>query len=109
MWLLGMGWVFGRNIFHFVGRNADVLKKRGAADVILGYWLVGIEDILWQEMGPPGGHLFHDYPTKHNTFAGGCHERSILIHRMTPTRWGRHFRPDTCQMTCPAEPVEGDD
>merc|ERR1712054_721674 len=107
MWMLGMGWVFGRNIYEYVGRNADVLKKRGAADVILGYWLAGIEDIVWEEMGPPAGALFHDYPMHGNTFAAGCRPESILVHRMNPDRWAKYESPDTCELNCPLEPIEG--
>eukprot|EP00913_Durusdinium_trenchii_P009880 g9273.t1 len=42
-WFLGMGWVFGRRIVQFLAKNAADLKKHGAADVQLGFWLAPLE------------------------------------------------------------------
>merc|ERR1712217_727603 len=58
-WFLGMGWVFGKHIVDFLARNVDHLKKQGAADVQLGFWLAPLEGIDWVAMKDG---FFHDYP-----------------------------------------------
>lgn len=96
-WFLGMGWVFGRRIVQYLARNVDNLKKRGAADVQLGFWLAPLEDIDWVDMKDG---FFHDYPMQ-STFSHACTEKSILVHRMNETRW-QGFKPDSCELHCPA-------
>lgn len=96
-WFLGMGWVFGRRIVNFLAHNVDHLKKRGAADVQLGFWLAPLEDIHWVDMKDG---FFHDYPMPGSTFSRGCTERSILVHRMNEDRW-KHFDTRTCELHCP--------
>lgn len=83
--------------------NADVLKKRGAADLILAYWLVPLEDLHWVDTGPHGSWRFHDYPMRGNTFTRACHSESVLVHRMTPARWDRDFDASTCTLDCKLE------
>lgn len=74
------------------------------SDLITGYWLVGLEEVNWVDMGPLGDFRFHDYPAKHNTFARNCeHPGTILVHRMTPERWQRDFDPMTCNLNCKLE------
>ncbi|CAK0865510.1 unnamed protein product [Prorocentrum cordatum] len=97
-WFLGMGWVFGRRIVDYIWRNVENLKKRGAADVQLGFWLAPLEDVHWVDM--KGGY-FHDYPMPGSTFSAGCTERSTLVHRMDAERW-KGFDPETCELRCPA-------
>ncbi|CAD7975870.1 unnamed protein product [Amoebophrya sp. A25] len=106
LWVLGMGWLFGRRIISYIARNAADLKKRGAADLILGYWLVGLEDLHWVDTGPLGNFRFHDYPMHGNTFTRNCHSETILVHRMTPERWANDFERDTCLLDCKLEEEE---
>ncbi|CAJ1344328.1 unnamed protein product, partial [Effrenium voratum] len=96
-WFLGMGWVFGRRIVDFLARNVGDLKKNGAADVQLGFWLAPLEGIEWVDMKDG---QFHDYPMPGSTFSNGCTERSILVHRMNEERW-KDFDPGTCELRCP--------
>ncbi|CAD7946892.1 unnamed protein product, partial [Amoebophrya sp. A120] len=103
LWLLGMGWLFGKRVINWIARNAADLKKRGAADLILGYWLVGMEDLNWVDTGPYGNFRFHDYPMRGNTFTRACHDETILVHRMTPKRWERDFDRETCSLDCALE------
>ncbi|CAK8990005.1 unnamed protein product [Durusdinium trenchii] len=49
-WFLGMGWVFGRRIVQFLAKNAADLKKHGAADVQLGFWLAPLEGVHWVDL-----------------------------------------------------------
>lgn len=97
-WLLGMGWVFGSRIVRFLARNVDDLKKQGAADVQLGFWLAAIEGLQWVDM--KGGY-FHDYPMPGSTFSAGCTDLSVLVHRMNTQRWA-DFDSSTCLLRCPA-------
>eukprot|EP00392_Amoebophrya_sp_AT5.2_P007742 g7757.t1 len=103
LWLLGMGWLFGKRVINYIARNAADLKKRGAADLILGYWLTGIEDLNWVDTGPLGNFRFHDYPMRGNTFTRECHDETILVHRMTPKRWAQDFDAETCVLDCALE------
>merc|ERR1711977_340514 len=92
-----MGWVFGRRIVDYISHNVENLKKRGAADVQLGFWLAPLEDLHWVDMK---GGFFHDYPMPGSTFSSGCTENTILVHRMNVERW-RDFEPETCELHCP--------
>mmetsp|Transcript_75049 Transcript_75049/g.172004 ORF Transcript_75049/g.172004 Transcript_75049/m.172004 type:complete len:344 (+) Transcript_75049:56-1087(+) len=98
-WVLGMGWGFGRRVIRHVAQNAGQLKLRGAADVILGFWLAGLEDLDWVDVGTLGGRRFHDHPGGTSMFAAECTDASILIHRLNEARW-RGFDNQTCKMTC---------
>merc|ERR1711862_973059 len=80
-WFLGMGWVFGSRVVRFLGRNANHLKVRGAADVTLGFWLAPLEGVRYVSMN---GGEFHDHPGTISTFASDCTENSVLVHRMSP-------------------------
>ncbi|CAE8591566.1 unnamed protein product [Polarella glacialis] len=100
-WFLGMGWVFGRRIVNFLARNLDDLKKQGAADVQLGFWLAPLEGIHWEDMA---GGFFHDYPMPGSTFSSGCSDRTILVHRMNDERW-KDFDVETCELHCPATAI----
>ena len=42
--------MFGHRIVKYLAQNVDNLKKRGAADVQLGFWLAPLEDIDWVDM-----------------------------------------------------------
>jgi len=97
-WFLGMGWVYGRRIANFLARNVDDLKKQGAADVQLGFWLAPLEGVDWVDMSDG---FFHDHPASGSSFSHGCSEASILVHRMTEERW-QDFDPATCELQCPA-------
>eukprot|EP00928_Gymnodinium_smaydae_P046645 TRINITY_DN31089_c0_g1_i1.p1 TRINITY_DN31089_c0_g1~~TRINITY_DN31089_c0_g1_i1.p1 ORF type:complete len:380 (+),score=53.24 TRINITY_DN31089_c0_g1_i1:33-1172(+) len=44
-------WVVGRRVAEFLGENADDLKKRGAAGLLLGFWLTAIEDVHFVDLG----------------------------------------------------------
>eukprot|EP00927_Polykrikos_kofoidii_P086533 TRINITY_DN9728_c0_g1_i1.p1 TRINITY_DN9728_c0_g1~~TRINITY_DN9728_c0_g1_i1.p1 ORF type:complete len:367 (+),score=38.67 TRINITY_DN9728_c0_g1_i1:146-1246(+) len=96
-WLLGMGWVFGSRIVRYIGRNADRLKLRGAADVSLGFWLAPLEDTRFV---PMNRLFFHDHPQTRSTFAAKCTDNSVLVHRMTPSRWAADFNADRCELVC---------
>ncbi|CAK8990679.1 unnamed protein product [Durusdinium trenchii] len=99
-WFLGMGWVFGRRIVQFLAKNAADLKKHGAADVQLGFWLAPLEGVHWVDMKEG---QFHDYPMRGSTFANGCTEKTILVHRMNEERW-KDFDAETCELHCPLTP-----
>eukprot|EP00397_Hematodinium_sp_SG-2012_P046474 GEMP01052518.1.p1 GENE.GEMP01052518.1~~GEMP01052518.1.p1 ORF type:complete len:305 (+),score=55.57 GEMP01052518.1:296-1210(+) len=98
LWLLGMGWVWGRSIVEYIGQNAKYFKMRGSADVMLGYWLVAIEDIHWMDMSP---NKFHDAPkpADKSTFAAYCTDETILVHRMIEALWDK-VNEDTCHLEC---------
>ncbi|CAE7456355.1 unnamed protein product [Symbiodinium sp. CCMP2456] len=96
-WFLGMGWVFGRRIVDFLARNVGDLKKQGAADVQLGFWLAPLEGVYWVDMKDG---QFHDYPMPGSTFSKGCTDQTVLVHRMNKERW-RDFDPQTCALRCP--------
>eukprot|EP00439_Symbiodinium_sp_Y106_P046202 s1853_g5.t2 len=96
-WFLGMGWVFGRRIVDFLARNVGDLKKQGAADVQLGFWLAPLEGVYWVDMKDG---QFHDYPMPGSTFSRGCSDQTVLVHRMNKERW-RDFDPETCALRCP--------
>ena len=69
--------------------------------MITGYWLVGLEEVNWVDMGPLGEFRFHDYPMVGNTFSRNCEQPgTILVHRMTPERWQSDFDPMTCNLNC---------
>uniref|UniRef100_A0A7S1Q9S7 Hexosyltransferase n=1 Tax=Alexandrium catenella TaxID=2925 RepID=A0A7S1Q9S7_ALECA len=104
-WFLGMGWVFGRRIVSFLGRNAGRLKVRGAADVSLGFWLAPMEGVSFV---PMNSGEFHDHPGTRSTFAAQCTEHSVLVHRMSPARWAADFDAERCELTC-NEPPGGSD
>ncbi|CAK9055705.1 unnamed protein product [Durusdinium trenchii] len=95
-WFLGMGWVFGRRIVRFLGRNAHRLKSKGAADVSLGFWLAPLEGVRFVSMNEG---FFHDHPDARSTFSKACTDRSVLVHRMNTSRWSG-FQPETCEMVC---------
>ncbi|CAJ1425815.1 unnamed protein product [Effrenium voratum] len=95
-WFLGMGWVFGKRIVRYLGRNSRRLKSRGAADVSLGFWLAPLENLRFVSMNEG---FFHDHPDDRSTFARPCTDDTILVHRMNRTRWNG-FRPETCEMVC---------
>lgn len=96
-WFLGMGWVFGRRIVQYVGRNSHRLKVRGAADVSLGFWLAPLEGVRFVSMNDG---LFHDHPETRSTFSRNCTDETVLVHRMTPERWASGFDLSRCEMTC---------
>eukprot|EP00928_Gymnodinium_smaydae_P044228 TRINITY_DN29519_c0_g1_i1.p2 TRINITY_DN29519_c0_g1~~TRINITY_DN29519_c0_g1_i1.p2 ORF type:complete len:384 (-),score=97.46 TRINITY_DN29519_c0_g1_i1:147-1298(-) len=96
-WMLGMGWVFGKRIVHYIGRNAHRLKVRGAADVSLGFWLAPLEGVRFESMNLGE---FHDHPATKSTFSAACTDSSILVHRMTPARWTYGFDPQRCELSC---------
>lgn len=100
-WFLGMGWVFGRRIVDFLARNVADLKKHGAADVQLGFWLAPLEGIHWVDMKEG---QFHDYPMPGSTFSKGCTDKTILVHRMNEDRW-KDFDAKTCELHCPLTAV----
>eukprot|EP00931_Biecheleriopsis_adriatica_P058799 TRINITY_DN35091_c0_g1_i1.p1 TRINITY_DN35091_c0_g1~~TRINITY_DN35091_c0_g1_i1.p1 ORF type:complete len:371 (-),score=55.48 TRINITY_DN35091_c0_g1_i1:29-1141(-) len=97
LWMLGMGYVLGREIISFIARNANVLKKRGSMDVSLGYWLAGLEDVHWVNMAQ--GAMFHDHPQSESHFSVPCHRASAVVHRMTPERW-KDFDGASCRLHC---------
>lgn len=109
-WLLGMGWVFGRDVVEYIAANVKYLKLRGAADVVLGFWLAGFEDVEWVDMGISASSAprFHDYPRPGSTFSGGCTGNSILVHRMRIENYAE-LDHETCTLGCPevAERVAG--
>ncbi|CAE7827398.1 unnamed protein product [Symbiodinium sp. CCMP2592] len=96
-WFLGMGWVFGRRIVQYLGRNAHRLKVRGAADVSLGFWLAPLEGVRFVSMNEG---YFHDHPDTRSTFSSSCTDRTVLVHRMNASRWQTGFQPETCEMRC---------
>jgi hypothetical protein len=96
-WMLGMGWVFGREIVEYIATNIKFLKMRGAADVILGFWLAGVEDVQWVDMA---GGAFHDYPARGSTFSSGCTGKSTLVHRMK-LKYFADMDNATCTLVCP--------
>jgi len=96
-WMLGMGWVFGSRIVRYIGRNAGVLKVRGAADVTLGFWLAPLDDVEFVSMNEGE---FHDHPQTRSTFASRCTNDSVLVHRMSPERWAADFDAERCELTC---------
>lgn len=100
-WFLGMGWVFGRRLVSYIGRNAARLKVRGAADVSLGFWLAPVEGVAFAAMN---SGEFHDHPGTRSTFAAQCTERSILVHRMDAERWAADFDAERCELTCHEPP-----
>ncbi|KAF4716280.1 hypothetical protein FOZ63_034157, partial [Perkinsus olseni] len=75
-WPLGMGWVLGSEVTRFIARNAGVLKSRGAADVQIGYWLAGLEDVHWVDMSDG---RFHDFPRRHSMFTRGCSNEQTRV------------------------------
>lgn len=91
-WFLGMGWVFDRRIVDFLARNVADLKKHGAADVQLGFWLAPLEGIHWVDM------------KEGSTFSKGCTDKTILVHRMNEDRW-KDFDAKTCELHCPLTAV----
>jgi len=99
-WLLGMGWVFGRRLVQYIGRNAANLKVRGAADITLGFWLAPLEGVHFV---PMLGGIFHDHPGTRSTFASACTDRSVLVHRMSPERWREGFDAERCELSCIVE------
>lgn len=96
-WMLGMGWMFGSKIVKYIGRNADRLKTRGAADVMLGYWLAPLEGVRWQ---PMNDGRFHDHPATKSTFAAQCSDDTVLVHRVQSHHWEADFDPERCVLTC---------
>lgn len=93
-WMLGMGWVFGRTVVHFLERNAETFKVRGAADVSLGFWLAPLEDVDFVDMRG----LFMDHPEERSTFAHMYTSETLLVHRMNPKRW-MAFRAGLCKLS----------
>ncbi|KAF4685065.1 hypothetical protein FOZ60_006887 [Perkinsus olseni] len=102
-WPLGMGWVLGSEVTRFIARNAGVLKSRGAADVQIGYWLAGLEDVHWVDMSDG---RFHDFPRRHSMFTRGCGNDSILIHRIRHDSW-QSYNSHACTLDCPTE-IDGE-
>jgi len=96
-WMLGMGWVFGARVVRYIGRNANHLKVRGAADVMLGFWLAPLEGVEWLSMNEG---IFHDHPDTRSTFANQCSEKTVLVHRMKPHHWKDDFDPEQCELRC---------
>ncbi|CAE8599946.1 unnamed protein product [Polarella glacialis] len=96
-WMLGMGWVFGSRIVQYIGRNANRLKVRGAADVSLGFWLAPMEGVRFVSMNDG---YFHDHPESKSIFARPCTDQSVLVHRMTPASWNAGFDAEKCELTC---------
>jgi len=80
-----------------LARNLGTIKKRGAADVQLGFWLAPLEDINWVDMKDG---MFHDYPMPGSTFSLGCSEKTVLVHRMNAERW-QNFDEAMCELHCP--------
>eukprot|EP00929_Paragymnodinium_shiwhaense_P072623 TRINITY_DN36860_c0_g1_i2.p1 TRINITY_DN36860_c0_g1~~TRINITY_DN36860_c0_g1_i2.p1 ORF type:complete len:363 (-),score=53.07 TRINITY_DN36860_c0_g1_i2:458-1546(-) len=96
-WLLGMGFVLGRRIAAFIGRNAKRFKVRGSADLTLGAWFAPLEDVRFIGMNKG---LFHDHPEAFSIFSKSCSNQTVLMHRMTPERWEKDVDVEHCALKC---------
>lgn len=121
-WLHGAAWALGRGVAGFLGENALDLKIRGMPDILMGFWLAGLEDVHFVDLpaelfaAPPVGAgavagagagaavSAAAAAAVEEAFAGvdgGCRvEGTAVVGGLSPEHWALHFDVESCEMRC---------
>merc|ERR1712039_919536 len=88
-WPHGAAWVAGRALVQFIGENAPDLKVRGMPNLLVGFWLAGLEDVHFVNFQPG---VFHDLLASDKGGAPpSCPGNLAVAFPMNSERWEQMF------------------
>eukprot|EP00971_Amphidinium_carterae_P041783 821057-Amphidinium_carterae.1 len=102
-WFKGGAWVLGHDILEFIAINGPDLKIRGVADMLVGFWIVALEDVLYVDIA--GEHCTLAF--EESGCYDDCFSSSILVSGMTGKKWLAWYQPEACQVKCTTHLWEG--
>lgn len=99
-WPHGAGWVLGWHLVQYLALNAEDLRMRGMPDMLLGFWLVSLEDVKFVDL-PEG--VFYQPPTPSHAAESNeeCPPENVVIAGgLDADQWSSWFDAQRCELRC---------